>query len=136
MRQDKITNILVSILIVLALVIIFIQLQQSGAIDIKVNNAISGVSMKNGVDGKDGYTPVKGVDYFDGKNSISTYTTETVVKEVAINGKDGVDGKNGNDGLTPELRCNIEKNRWEVRYSQESIYEVLNGEPVRCTIEP
>lgn len=33
----------------------------------------------NGIDGKDGYTPVKGVDYFDGK-----------------------DGANGKDGYTPQ----------------------------------
>ena len=37
---------------------------------------------KDGVDGKDGYTPVKGVDYFDGQP-----------------GKDGSDGK---DGYTPK----------------------------------
>lgn len=37
--------------------------------------------------GKNGYTPIKGIDYFDGKDG--------------INGKDGVDGKNGADGRTP-----------------------------------
>ena len=36
---------------------------------------------KDGVDGKDGYTPIKGIDYFDG-----------------LNGKDGIDG---HDGYTP-----------------------------------
>lgn len=40
-----------------------------------------------GVDGKDGYTPVKGVDYFDGK-----------------------DGQNGVDGITPHIGEN--KNWW------------------------
>lgn len=38
-------------------------------------------------DGKDGYTPVKGVDYFDGKDGQP--------------GRDGVDGKPGVDGYTP-----------------------------------
>ena len=38
----------------------------------------------DGKDGKDGYTPVKGVDYFDGKD-----------------GSDGADGKDGQDGYTP-----------------------------------
>lgn len=37
-----------------------------------------------GKDGQDGYTPVKGVDYFDGQP-----------------GKDGSDGKDGADGYTP-----------------------------------
>ena len=38
----------------------------------------------DGKDGKDGYTPQKGIDYFDGRP-----------------GKDGVDGKDGSDGYTP-----------------------------------
>lgn len=39
---------------------------------------------KDGINGKDGYTPVKGKDYFDGKD-----------------GKNGIDGTNGKDGYTP-----------------------------------
>lgn len=39
---------------------------------------------KDGVDGKDGYSPVKGKDYFDGQP-----------------GRDGRDGKDGKDGYTP-----------------------------------
>lgn len=40
-----------------------------------------------GKDGKDGYTPIKGVDYFDGKDGAN-----------GLNGKDGADGLNGKDG--------------------------------------
>lgn len=40
-----------------------------------------------GANGKDGYTPVKGKDYFDGKDG--------------TNGKDGINGKDGVDGKTP-----------------------------------
>ena len=40
-----------------------------------------------GKDGADGYTPVKGVDYFDGKDG--------------EDGKNGIDGKDGADGYTP-----------------------------------
>ncbi len=40
-----------------------------------------------GKDGEDGYTPQKGVDYFDGTNG-----------KDGSDGKDGVDGKNGSDG--------------------------------------
>lgn len=46
-----------------------------------------------GKDGKDGYTPVKGVDYFDGKNGVDGKDGYTPVK-----GKDYFDGK---DGKTP-----------------------------------
>ena len=49
----------------------------------KIFNVMHGT---NGIDGKDGYTPVKGVDYFDGEDG--------------VNGKDGV---NGADGVSPTL---------------------------------
>lgn len=42
-------------------------------------------------DGADGYTPVKGVDYVDGKDGRD-----------GRDGRDGADGQNGKDGETPE----------------------------------
>jgi hypothetical protein len=51
---------------------------KDGYTPIKGKDYFDGVNGKNGIDGKDGYTPVKGIDYFDGK-----------------------DGKNGVDGKTP-----------------------------------
>ena len=46
--------------------------------------------------GKDGYTPKKGVDYFDGKDGQDGYTP---IKGVDyFDGKDGKDGLNGKDG--------------------------------------
>lgn len=47
----------------------------------------------NGQNGKDGYTPRKGVDYFDGQNGKDGYTP--------IKGVDYFDGVNGKDGYTP-----------------------------------
>jgi hypothetical protein len=102
------------------------------------NKVISNIpEPKNGIDGD---TPVKGIDYFDGRDGRD-----------GENGKDGQDGRDGVDGaqgpqgiqgekgepgangLTPQLRCNKEKNRWEVRYSDDQNWELLNGEKVRCT---
>lgn len=75
---------------------------------------------KDGVDGKDGYTPVKGVDYFDGKDGESgkdgTSITVVNVSESSVDGgsnvvtfsdgktvtvKNGNRGSDGNDGYTP-----------------------------------
>jgi hypothetical protein len=54
----------------------------SGAvISITDKSGTTTAAIFNGTDGKDGYTPVKGVDYFDGAP-----------------GKDGADGKDGKDG--------------------------------------
>ena len=49
-----------------------------------VDNAVSAIELTPGPAGKDGYTPVKGVDYFDG--------------QPGKDGKDGVDGAPGADG--------------------------------------
>lgn len=53
-----------------------------------------------GRDGKDGYTPIKGIDYFDGKDGY------TPIKGVDYfdgePGKDGVDGKDGEQGIQGE----------------------------------
>lgn len=50
-------------------------------------------------DGKDGYTPVKGIDYFDGKDGQDGYTP---VKGVDyFDGSPGQNGKPGQDGYTP-----------------------------------
>ena len=57
---------------------------------------------KDGVDGKDGYTPVKGVDYFDGQDGLNGKDGRdgyTPVK--GIDYFDGRDGLNGKDGYTP-----------------------------------
>lgn len=45
-------------------------------------------------DGKDGYTPVKGVDYKDGKDG-----KDGVNGKDGVDGKDGVNGRNGVDGV-------------------------------------
>jgi hypothetical protein len=67
---------------------------------------IKGAKGDIGLSGKDGYTPIKGVDYFDGqpgkdgangkdgKNGVDGYTPQK--------GIDYFDGKNGADGRTPE----------------------------------
>ena len=51
---------------------------------------VKGIDYFDGKDGVDGYTPVKGVDYFDGKDG---YTPQK--------GVDYFDGKDGKDGYTP-----------------------------------
>lgn len=63
-----------------------------------------------GKDGQDGYTPVKGVDYFDGAPGKDGYTPKKGVDY--FDGKDGVDGKPGSngrdgvDGITPHIGNN------------------------------
>ena len=69
---------------------------------IKESGGVVGPKGEPGERGKDGYTPVKGVDYFDGVNGKDGKDGYTPIKGVdyfdGTNGKDGVNGKNGIDG--------------------------------------
>lgn len=68
-----------------------------------------------GSTGKDGYTPVKGVDYFDG-----------------VDGKDGSNGKDGVDGKTPVKGTDYytEADKAEMVQAVISALPVYNGEVV------
>jgi hypothetical protein len=67
-----------------------------------VDDAISEIELTPGpagADGKDGYTPVKGVDYFDGQDGKDGVDGKTPVKGVDyFDGQDGAPGKDGVDG--------------------------------------
>ena len=63
--------------------------------------------LKYGSDGEDGYTPVKGKDYFDGNDGVSPTITTSAIEggnKITITDKNGtetinvMDGKNGNPG--------------------------------------
>ena len=84
--------------------------------------------------GKDGYTPKLGIDYFlpengkNGINSISFVTSETVVKEVplaGIPGIPGVDGVNGIDAPIQEIRINESTGDLESKLSDAAFWKVL-----------
>jgi len=86
------------------------------------------------VQAKDGYTPVKGKDYFDGAaglNAMSFSVVNTVIKEVplmgerGIDGKDGVDGKNGQDAPYQEIRINDETGDLETKLNTTKFWETL-----------
>lgn len=58
-------------------------------------DGVDGKNGQNGKDGQDGYTPIKGKDYFDGEDGKDGYTP---IKGVDyFDGKDGKDGENGKD---------------------------------------
>lgn len=65
---------------------------------------ISGTNVMDLMNGADGYTPVKGKDYFDGKQGNPGKDGYTPVK--GIDYFDGKDGKDGKD-LTEEDKADI-----------------------------
>lgn len=76
-----------------------------------INQALEQAKARGEFDGKDGYTPVKGVDYFDGKDGYTPvkgvdyvdgkdgYTPQKGIDY--FDGQPGKDGKDGSDGYTP-----------------------------------
>lgn len=77
---------------------------------------------KDGKDGKDGANGKDGV-------SIKGDKGDTVVNNIY-----GKDGEDGHDGLTPEIRCNTVKNRWEIRYVGDVIWKIMDNNIAPCTI--
>ncbi|MFS0878262.1 Gp37-like protein [Solibacillus isronensis] len=66
---------------------------------------LKGPKGNTGERGLPGYTPIKGIDYFDGKDGRDGVNGYTPVKGIdyfdGVNGRDGKDGIDGNDGYTP-----------------------------------
>ena len=89
------------------------------------------------VQAKDGYTPVKGIDYFDGAqgiNAMSYNVTNKIIKEVPLagttgnNGNDGLPGKDGTDGKDApiqELRVNSSTGDLESKLTSDSFWTTL-----------
>jgi molybdopterin-binding protein len=114
----------------------------------KVSEKVDSLNLTSG---KDGYTPIKYIDYFDGVNG-----RDGIDGIDGLDGNDGLDayhiwlnngnigsvddylaslkGIDGQNGLTPLIRCNSVKNRWEVRYNDFDRWNLLNGEIVPCTV--
>lgn len=98
---------------------------------------------------KDGYTPIKNVDYFDGKPGENGANGKSIKGDRGDKGQTGKPGKSAYDlavdggfvgsleewlkSLQPaDTRCNSDKNRWEVKYPLENNWQVMNGEVVPC----
>lgn len=78
---------------------------------------------KDGKNGIDGYTPVKGKDYFDGKDGSDGKDGYTPIKGVDY--FDGKDGAAGEDGRTPEKGVDY----FTVADKTEIVNEVLDAIP-------
>jgi hypothetical protein len=155
--KDRITNILLLIIVILLGLYIYIALSERGLVEVKINAAVEkavAAQMSTIPVPKDGYTPIKGKDYFDGLSATDKQVAEAVDSYFSNNpvrhGEDGknvsqeqvdatvrayLDTKPPQSGLTPIIQCNVEKNRWEIRYSLEDNWQLLNGKKVACTVE-
>lgn len=165
MKRERITNILLAIIALLLAIYIYVTLRNQGLIDIKVESAVksavgkemSQVKIPKPINGRDARPEqiksavnayISNNPPANGRNGINA-TDEQVSKAVnnyfakhpvsvpkdgmtPVKGRDYVDGING---ATPQLRCNIVANRWEVRYGSEDNWQLLNGEKVKCTTE-
>lgn len=158
--KNRITNILLIILIVLVGILTIVQFGQYTGLDSRITDVVRS-AYHLGRDGKDGYTPIKNVDYFDGRDGLNGQDgvnttvhdyTQTTITLSGTNGEKGDTGKSayeiwldlGNTGTEqdfidslkqvnyPDFRCNTVKNRWEIKYPGDETWQILNGEVVPC----
>jgi len=73
-------------------------------------------------DGKDGYSPIKGVDYFDGENGNDGYTP---VKNVDY--FDGKDGRDGSPDTATEIKNKLESLKGSERLDAKAIKNLPMG---------
>lgn len=78
--------------------------------------------------------PKDGKDGSNGQNGKDGTNGEKGEKGDKGDKGDSVKGDTGANGLTPEFRCNIAKNRWEVRYGSDLGWEIPNNVPSKCTV--
>lgn len=99
--QDR--KLLIAILILIGLVAWLIVLSLNRSADISANKQQIELLKQQVRIAKDGYSPIKGVDYFDGQNAISTNTIIQVplAGVPGVQGIQGVKGDKGDKGDTP-----------------------------------
>lgn len=127
---------IVLLAVVNVLVTIYSSKEREKAVDRAVKQVIESMPVERKtpevIKGKDGYTPVKGVDYFDGAKGDKG---EVGLKgDKGDRGDAGKAGENGKDSFL-DIKCNLEKNRWEIKLSPLDKWQVLNGESVKCSTE-
>ena len=129
--KGKITIIAIVLLTVLNLLSLIYSSQSKSEIESlkdSVNNKTNKVVVYQG---QDGYTPVKGKDYFDGAagvNSMSYSISNTVVKEVPLVGERGPAGENGINGLdapVQEIRINPDTGDLESKLTGYKFWQTL-----------
>jgi len=83
--------------------------------------------------------PKDGINGTNGINGTSCTTTQTETGATINCGdgtsstvNNGANGQDGSDGYI-ELRCNEKKNQWEVRYSTDTNWSLLNNKQTKCT---
>jgi len=136
----------------------YILIQQQGSlkenlkdvISSQVHSEISNIpTPTNGTDGKNAtpeqishavstylaQNPIKnGSNGTNGSNATDEQVQQAVNNYLIANPIKNTDGKDGIDGKTPQIQCNLLKNRWEVKYSETDNWQVLNGQIVKCAI--
>lgn len=104
-HKDKVITILVLLALGILSLLVVVSTIKLSSMETRLNRLVS--SIPQYALPKDGYTPIKNVDYVDGidgvdgkdgTNAVSTHTETTIVKEIPIPGQDGRDGRDGRDG--------------------------------------
>lgn len=138
---------IVLICIVISLLFIFITKPKD-----VVNNYYKGENGSNGIDGK---TPIKGIDYVDGKNGINavstntivqnntvetvkTTQTEKVIEQVPVKGDSGDVGAKGDTGPIGEkllMKVDYDTCKLKTKYESDDTWQTIAQLQKPCEVE-
>lgn len=133
-RRDKIMIGLMLIIILLLAVGVFSLTNKIATLESSIQLVANSRNVKpqvyNGTDGKDGISikgenGTDGSNGIDGKDSVSTYSKEVIIKEVPIVGAPGKDGMDGKDADKQEIRINPETGDLESKDSSWRLWTTL-----------
>lgn len=105
------------------------RIQTAVAEQVKIE--VEKIKVSTPLNGIDGYTPVKGKDYFDGKDGEKGDKGDSAYRIALKNGFKGTE-KEWLESLKPKVRCNILLNRWETKYSNDITWQAMDGKKTPC----
>lgn len=125
-----------SIILIVTVIILLVMILNKPK-DIQVNNYIGkdGQSIK----GDPGYTPIKGLDYFDGIDSLSTHTekiiTQTVVEKQQDEPIKGEKGDKGDSGLQILIQTDYDRCVLQTKYDGDDLWTDVAKLQSPCKLE-
>jgi hypothetical protein len=102
--------------------------------EVKQGNILAPTAVAQAITSNKEIQYIKGADGQKGLDGVSIKGDKGEKGDAGLPGKDGINGKDGKDAPLLEIRCNILKNRWEIRYALDNGWKIMNNTPTKCTL--
>lgn len=103
-------------------------------------NGLRGEQGLQGPTGSQGIQGIQGTAGLQGVQGVQGLQGDTgPIGPAGPPGQQGAQGQDGADGKTPQIRCDEDKNQWEIRYADDENWQIMNnenGNPTPCKGSP